>query len=306
MLDYRMLTFLKLCETMNYREAAEHLHITQPAVTQHIHYLEKAYGCQLFSYNGRTLTKTHAAVLLERYCRSALYEQHAVQTAMTTLSVRRDFRIGATKTIGDFLIPEQIARLLRSGRYNLSVLVDNTEHLLHLLEHNQLDLALIEGFFDKSAYGHQLFRRERFVGICCKGHPFARKSVFFQQLQDETLILRESGSGSRAVLEQILHEENFSLDSFPYTCCISSIQITRQMVAAGLGVSFVYEAAGDSPDLETFTLRGADITREMNYVYLKGTSGSHWIDAFAQADSLSPDGGEITSETLHDDTCPTV
>ena len=40
MLDRRVETFLKLCETMSYRAAAEQLHITQPAVTQHIHALE--------------------------------------------------------------------------------------------------------------------------------------------------------------------------------------------------------------------------------------------------------------------------
>ena len=41
MLDYRMNTFLTVCDTMNYRKAAELLHITQPAVTQHIQFLEK-------------------------------------------------------------------------------------------------------------------------------------------------------------------------------------------------------------------------------------------------------------------------
>ena len=44
MLDRRVETFLKLCETMSYRAAAEQLHITQPAVTQHIHALEQHYG----------------------------------------------------------------------------------------------------------------------------------------------------------------------------------------------------------------------------------------------------------------------
>ena len=44
MLDFRMDTFLEVCRSMNFTRAAQTLHITQPAVSQHIHYLEKLYG----------------------------------------------------------------------------------------------------------------------------------------------------------------------------------------------------------------------------------------------------------------------
>ena len=50
MLDYRMDTFLTLCEQMNYRKTADLLHISQPAVTQQIHHLETQYGQKLFQY----------------------------------------------------------------------------------------------------------------------------------------------------------------------------------------------------------------------------------------------------------------
>ena len=53
MLDFRMQTFLTVCEEMNYTKAAERLHITQPAVSQHIHYLEQHYGCALFTFTGK-------------------------------------------------------------------------------------------------------------------------------------------------------------------------------------------------------------------------------------------------------------
>ena len=58
MLDYRVLTFLTLYDEMNYRRTAEKLNMTQPGVTQHIHYLEHYYGVKLFSYDGRTLSRT--------------------------------------------------------------------------------------------------------------------------------------------------------------------------------------------------------------------------------------------------------
>lgn len=58
MLDYRVSTFLTLYDEMNYRRTAERLNMTQPGVTQHIHYLENYYGVKLFEYNGRTLSRT--------------------------------------------------------------------------------------------------------------------------------------------------------------------------------------------------------------------------------------------------------
>ena len=62
MLDYRVSTFLTLYDEMNYRRTAERLNMTQPGVTQHIHYLENYYGVKLFEYNGRTLSRTKNAI----------------------------------------------------------------------------------------------------------------------------------------------------------------------------------------------------------------------------------------------------
>ena len=50
MLDYRVKTFIKVCETLNFTKAAQDLHITQPAVTKHIKALEAEYACSLFLF----------------------------------------------------------------------------------------------------------------------------------------------------------------------------------------------------------------------------------------------------------------
>ena len=59
MVDSRIKTFLALCRNMNYRRTAEELSLTQPAVTQHIKFLENEYNCRLFSYDFRTMLKTY-------------------------------------------------------------------------------------------------------------------------------------------------------------------------------------------------------------------------------------------------------
>ena len=102
MTDHRIYTFLKLCELMNYRKTAEALNMTQPAVTQHIHFLEQEYGCRLFLYENRVLTKTPAAARLEKYAVSLLYNDKIFrENGYSTASFSR------TSTISSFKLIEQ-------------------------------------------------------------------------------------------------------------------------------------------------------------------------------------------------------
>lgn len=160
MLDYRMDTFLVLCECMNYRKAAEVLHITQPAVTQQIHCLEREYGSKLFSYENHALTKTEAAVMLEQYARAVKLQERFLRERLTHSQVR-ELKIGATKTIGDYFLTEDLHRYLLQKENALDLIVDNTDRLLGLLEENKLDFAVVEGFFDKRSL----------TAFCCDGNP---------------------------------------------------------------------------------------------------------------------------------------
>ena len=269
MLDYRIDTFLTLCEQMNYRKTAEILHISQPAVTQQIHYLEHQYGQKLFAYENRRLVKTEAAVVLEKYARAAKLQERDLRQKLENSPIQV-LRVGATKTIGDYYLKGDIRRYLQSPENALTLIVDNTERLLHLLEENELDFAVVEGFFDKASFDNILLRREPFVGICRKDHPFAGREVTMDELLKETIIHREDGSGTRAILEQELRGYNESLMRFQRHICISSFNIILDLVKQGFGVSFVYNILADSdPALAKFSIRGESVVREFNVVYLK-------------------------------------
>ena len=58
MLDYRLQTFLTLCETCNYTKTAQKLNMTQPAVSQHIQFLENYYQVILISGKGKNFSLT--------------------------------------------------------------------------------------------------------------------------------------------------------------------------------------------------------------------------------------------------------
>ncbi len=281
MLDYRVNTFLKLCETMHYHRTAELLHMTQPAVSQHIKYLEKVYGCKLFIYDRKTLVMTEEAKRLEAYARSAAYNDAQLRRALKQEKTLQ-LRIGATKTIGEFVIQDRITALTFRRDMTLELIIDNTENLLALLEKGKIDFALIEGHFDKSKYAYKLFRRERFSGLCGYQHRFAGKSISFEALFDEALVVRESGSGTRAIFEQYLHEYGFDLEHFSRRISISSFKLIKDIISEGEAVTFAYEAIAKEDDrIAFFDIEGAKIYRDFNYVHLKNTDADKLIDVFS-------------------------
>lgn len=280
MLDYRINTFLTLCDTMNYRLAAEKLNITQPSVTQHIQYLEKYYDCKLFEYNGKHLSMTPRAVTLKSYAISMNYQESQLHQ---TLHPQEGYSltIGATKTIGEYVIPYQVAHFLQNPHNEISVIVDNTESILELLELGKLDFAIIEGFFDKSKYASKLYRNEPFIGFCSTNHPFAGEEISIEELFQQDLIIREKGSGTRTILEQELAKYNYTISHFRRITCINNFGLLENLIANGCGITFAYKAAGISNSrLATFSVKGWSITREFNYVYLKNTDAENFVSLF--------------------------
>lgn len=286
MIDYRMETFLTLCDLMNYRQVAERLNITQPAVTQHIQFLEGEYRCKLFDYSGRQLRQTAEGKKLERYARSALSNEQILRQSLQP-QARQKLYVGATKSIGGYMLGERLMKLMGNKQFDVSVTVDNTKNLLYALDHQQLNIALIEGYFDKASYGHQLMGQEQLVGICAKDSPLAGQEISMEQLFQEQIILRELGSGTLDIFLTGLRQQNYTLASFSNVAHISSIEAILYLVERGMGVSFVYQSVmKHNPQLATFAISGLILEHEFNYVYLKDTGGKQLI-TYMEGDSHS-------------------
>lgn len=280
MLDFRIRTFLMVCETMNYRMAAENLNMSQPSITQHIHYLEDYYKTKLFIYDKKKLYKTKEAIILEKYSISMRANETSLVNDISAVE-KKEIRIGATKTIGNYVLNERILSLIDNNSVSLTFVIDNTKNLLELLNLNKLDLLIIEGVFDKSEYSYKLYKKERFVGVCSKDHLFAGKSVKMEDLFSQTLIIREEGSGTRKILEMELLEISHSINEFKNINCISNFEFIKSIVKKGSGISFVFESvAKDDDELDFFTIEGQVIDKEFNFVYLKSTNVDEIIKEF--------------------------
>lgn len=275
MLDFRIETFLTLCREMNYTRTALHLNVTQPTVTQHIRYLEEAYNCKLFSYVGKTLLLTPQGRQLRDFALSMAYNSQRIQERMRQSEGEKPvMRVGATKTIGEFVIGPTISAYLRENPdRRLKLLVDNTQTLLELLERGELDFAVVEGFFDKSKYGYQLYKNEAFIGVCAADHPLADKSLNLDDIITQNIIIREPGSGTRAIFEQLLKQQNYSFESIAHTTIVSDFAVIKQLVCDRIGLAFLYEpvvrAELASGKIKKLRLESMQAQREFNYVFLK-------------------------------------
>ena len=279
-MEPKLNTFLTVCETMNYHTAAELLHLTQPAVTKQIQSLEAQYRTRLFSYDGKTLHKTEAGRVLEDYARSIRSNFREMEQAMAGIK-RRTLRIGATKTIGDYVLLNEIGRYSADPFHELTLMVDNTEHLLSMLDASKLDFLVVEGLFDKDRYGFDLLQTEPFIGICACEHPFSGRSVTIEDLLEETLIVRESGSGTRDILERQLDLCGYGLKSFHRLLTISSFPVIRKLVKARQGISFLYQAVvKDDPAFGRFQTTPLTGEHEFHIVYLKDTRAQEYVKEF--------------------------
>ena len=279
-MDAKLHTFLTLCQTMNYRVAAERLHLSQPAVTKQIQSLEQSLQTKLFHYDGHALHKTEKCLLLERYAIMMQSQFEELQLAIADKE-RLRLRIGATKTIGDYVLIDSIKGYLKTPVHELSLVVDNTKHLLQMLDENQLDFAVIEGTFSKTKYDSYLFRMEPFVGICAKDSPLCGGHVSVTELLGETIIVREEGSGTRRIFEERLQAAGYELSDFCREVSISSFVSVKALVADGIGISFLYQSvvAGEE-DIGTFTVDGITEPHAFHVVYTKNSNGKKYSEQF--------------------------
>lgn len=279
-MDPKLHTFLTLCETMNYRLAAQRLHLSQPAVTKQIQSLEQLLQTKLFYYDGHTLHKTEKCLLLERYAISQQYQFEELQLAIADKK-RLKLRIGATKTIGDYVLIDAIKEYLSCPSHELSLVVDNTKHLLQMLDENALDFAVIEGTFSKTKYDFYLLRMEPFVGICAKNSPLCGKHLSIADLLNETIIVREEGSGTRRIFEERLTASGYELSDFYREVTISSFVSIKALVASGIGISFLYHSVtSHENDIGTFTVDGITEPHAFHVVYTRNTNAKNYSEEF--------------------------
>jgi len=275
MIDNRLQTFLTLCETGNYTKTAEKLNLTQPAVTQHIQYLENYYQVKLIAGKGKTFSLTEEGKALFDYARTLKANSERILPLLHRIKNQvRQLNFGATLTIGEYMISPILHQIFKEDEETqILMIVENTNILQKMLWEGKIDFALLEGHFNQSQFRSKLISDEIFVGVCSPQNDIASEAVYLEELLDQNLILREPGSGTRDVLEQALYAKNLSINDFKRKIEIGSMNAIKELCHQNIGITFMYREAVkkelSAGYLAEIPLKNFNVSHPFNFVYLK-------------------------------------
>lgn len=219
---------------------AERLHISQPAVSKQLQELEKHLGLPLFDRLPRGVRLTETGELLESYARRLFGLEAEAEAALAELRGldRGRLSIGASMTIGGYLLPDVLARFHQKyPGVDLRLEIANTEEVQQRLIEGTLDVGLTEGFLEHPELEAVVFREDEMVVIAPPGHPLLSAAfVSAERVCREPFLVREEGSGTRAVVERAFAERNLALRP---VMSLGNIEAIKRAVAAGVGIAMV-------------------------------------------------------------------
>lgn len=289
MLDYRIKTFLLLCQTMNYTKTAEELHMSQPAVSQHIRFLEQTYQVKLFEYVNRHLQLTEAGKRLNEKVLALEVQSNAIADALVDKqSGYQTIRFDCTFTFGEYLLPSLLCKLMKeNSKTELCMRIRSTTECLNSLDHGEIDFVLIEGFFNKALYNYKIVKVTNMILVVPPQHPLCLlKQVDLSNIIDYPLIIRQKESRLRGILPIGLGEHNYSYESFPLVIQCGSMNVMKKMIQENVGIGFLHEDIV-AKELEEGSLKEIEVEdfqlrRELTMVYLKDFSEQDRLETFYQ------------------------
>jgi DNA-binding transcriptional LysR family regulator len=240
--NFRLRVFRSVARHLNLRQAAEELLLTQPAVTQQIKALESELGTALFDRaGGRVLLNPAGHALLPfagRIAQLASEAREAVAAASGTHAGH--LAIGASQTIGQYLLPSLIAGFLRQHpQVQLSILGGNTNSVLAALAAREIQVALIEGPAMRRDLRVEPFLQDHMVCVAPTSHPWAGQEIPLEDLAHATLVTREQGSGSRRIVEAAFEKAGLHLKDLHLGLSFDANEAVLSAVEAGLGLAFI-------------------------------------------------------------------
>jgi len=236
----------------SFTAAAEKLHVSQPTISDHVRALEDHYQIKLFERSGRRVSLTGLGSALLDVSKKIFFMETRAEDILTAA---RGLLSGELRVAADS--PYLIMPLLgefhrRHPGIELSLSIGNATEVQHKLLARRCDLAVLPSDpFHTFSHpqtsvpdGGQLYREvlseDRILCVVNLKHSWSRRRTLkFEELADQVLIVREQGSNTRARFEHAMEEAGVTPSSMLE---VGSREAVREAVAAGLGVGVISES----------------------------------------------------------------
>lgn len=227
-----------LAETGTLTAAARRLGISQPAVSQRLGRLSQRLKAPVFVRQGRQVRLTSAARAVLPLAREAV-------RIFSRFPEAPPLALGASQTAAAYYLPARLRPLVEAG-LRLSLTVQNSDAVLAKLRQGELDAAVIEAPHAPPAglLAYPL-EKDALVLALPPGHPLLRKRrILARDLEGLGLLMREPGSGTRALVETALAEAGVRVKILAE---VEGMLALRAAVAAGWGPAFLPRRAWTGP-----------------------------------------------------------
>ncbi|MBF0136230.1 MAG: selenium metabolism-associated LysR family transcriptional regulator [Magnetococcus sp. DMHC-1] len=286
--DTRLRVFHAVAKHLSFTRAAEELYLTQPAVTFQIRQLEEHFNTRLFDRHHNRITLTDAGSTVFAYAERILELYRETEKAINEMTgvTRGLVKLGASTTIGEYLMPR-----IMSG-YNkkfpgvqIRLTVHNTRLVIRKLEDATIDVGMVEGPVRNKNISVQACTEDELVVIIPPGHPLAQQEeIPLLQLKEYPFVSREEGSGTRAVITEILERAGLPYAQLDNVLELGSTEAVKGAVEGGVGFSIVSNVALRKElslrSLTTRRIKGVPMKRKISFVYQKQKFRSKAVEEF--------------------------
>jgi LysR family hydrogen peroxide-inducible transcriptional activator len=228
----------------HFGRAAEACFVSQPTLSVAIRKLEDELGVTLFERGGTEVGVTPIGQRVVAQAQKVLEEGATLKeiAKMGHDPLSGALRVGVIYTIGPYLLPQLIPRLIaRTPQMPLLLQEYFTVRLLELLRQGEIDCAIMALPLPDAGLVLQPLYDEPFVVAVPKNHAWANRAhINSEELKSETMLLLGSGHCFRdQVLEVCPELSRFSAtsDGIQRTFEGSSLETIRHMVASGIGIT---------------------------------------------------------------------
>jgi DNA-binding transcriptional LysR family regulator len=276
--------FESVARQLNYTRAAEELHLTQPAVSMQIKQLEEGLGVALLEQLGKRIHLTEAGQEVLAYARGITQQLDELEGVLNRIKGLAGGRLRiSVATTANYFVPTLLGAFSR--RYpdvTVSLDVTNRETLLRQLSENVVDLVIMGRPPAEADVEAAAFLDNPLVVVAPPAHALAdRRAIPLTRLQEETFLVRESGSGTRIAMERFFSERGMRLKTGME---VGSNEAIKQSVQAGLGLGLLSRATIEQElalkRLVVLDVAEFPIMRHWYVVHRKGKRLSAAADAF--------------------------
>lgn len=187
--------------------AAEHLFISQPAVSQQVKKLEKTYQKKLLKKSGRKIELTALGEKVYKQASILFMQELKIEELLNLEEQIPIVKIGGTQLIIEQLVKKNLIASFQK-KLNIGLYSQNTEKIVELMKLNELDFAIIPRKVDVPNFSSKLLFEDRWVLVTNKN--FKLNKIEYSNLEDLTFIIREIGSSTRKNLMNLFKNQKIN------------------------------------------------------------------------------------------------